>query len=99
MALHATESVQEYARGYVNGEVFEDTRDRKKPIVYLYGSRPFTAGLCLGVEKALQGMKAGKPYWLAVFMHGIPALPLHIAHVYTCNPRTGIVPLQRMLNA
>lgn len=47
------------SRGYVNGEVFEDTRDRKKPIVFLYGSRPFTAGLCLGVEKGLQGMKAG----------------------------------------
>lgn len=39
--------------------MFEDTRDRKKPIVFLYGSRPFTAGLCLGVEKGLQGMKAG----------------------------------------
>lgn len=48
-------------RGFVNGEVFEDTKQRTKPIVFLYGSRPFTAGLCLGVEKALQGMKAGNP--------------------------------------
>lgn len=48
----------------MNGEVFEDTRTRSKPIVFLYGSRPFTAGLCLGVEKALRGMKAGTSDWL-----------------------------------
>ena len=40
--------------------MFEDTQKRQKPIVYIYGSRPFTAGLCLGVEKGLQGMKAGE---------------------------------------
>ena len=39
--------------------VFEDTRQRGKPIVYLYGSRPFTGGMCAGVEQALAGMKGG----------------------------------------
>jgi len=46
-------------RGEANGKVFEDTQKRKKPIVYIYGSRPFTAALCLGVEKGMKGMKAG----------------------------------------
>lgn len=38
---------------------FEDTKARGKPIVFLYGARPFTAGLCLGVEQALADMKGG----------------------------------------
>ena len=47
-------------KGYANGELFEDTRQGSgKPLVYFYGSRPFTGGLCLGVEQALAGMKAG----------------------------------------
>jgi hypothetical protein len=34
--------------GRADGAVFEDTRARGKPIVYLYGGRPFTGGLCAG---------------------------------------------------
>lgn len=39
--------------------MFEDTKSRGKPIVFLYGSRPFTGGLCSGAELALSTMKAG----------------------------------------
>lgn len=42
------------------GEVLYDTRQRGKPLVYLYGSRPFTNGICIGVEEGLAGMKAGE---------------------------------------
>lgn len=42
-----------------NGEVFEDTYARGKPIVLRFGGRPFVAGLCLGAEQALTTMKAG----------------------------------------
>ncbi|CAG9463394.1 unnamed protein product [Pedinophyceae sp. YPF-701] len=41
------------------GEVIDDTFARKKPIVFLYGSRPFTGGLCKGVEEAMQSMRTG----------------------------------------
>lgn len=37
----------------------EDTPARGKPIVLLYGSRPFTGGMCEGAEQALAGMRAG----------------------------------------
>ena len=46
-------------RATANGEVFEDTKARGKPIVFRYGSRPFTGGLCKGVEEALASMKTG----------------------------------------
>lgn len=42
-----------------DGDVFEDTRARGKPIVFFYGSRPFTGGLNPGVEAALSTMRAG----------------------------------------
>eukprot|EP00200_Dunaliella_tertiolecta_P002820 CAMPEP_0202344620 /NCGR_PEP_ID=MMETSP1126-20121109/4222_1 /ASSEMBLY_ACC=CAM_ASM_000457 /TAXON_ID=3047 /ORGANISM="Dunaliella tertiolecta, Strain CCMP1320" /LENGTH=224 /DNA_ID=CAMNT_0048935833 /DNA_START=1922 /DNA_END=2596 /DNA_ORIENTATION=- len=42
-----------------NGEVFEDTRARGKPVVVFTGSRPFTGGLCEGVEIAMESMRAG----------------------------------------
>lgn len=45
--------------GRANGEVFESTKARGKPIVYLFGSRPFTGGICAGVEEAMLSMKAG----------------------------------------
>jgi FKBP-type peptidyl-prolyl cis-trans isomerase len=45
--------------GRADGAVFEDTRTRGKPIVYVYGTRPFTGGLCAGVEEALATMRAG----------------------------------------
>ena len=45
--------------GRANGIVFEDTRARGKPIVFFFGSRPFTAGMCEGVEQVLGTMKAG----------------------------------------
>ena len=43
----------------MDGEVIEDTFKRGKPIVFPFGSRPFTGGVCLGVEQALATMKAG----------------------------------------
>jgi len=45
--------------GRADGVVFEDTAARGKPIVFIYGSRPFTAGLCRGVEEGLSNMHAG----------------------------------------
>eukprot|EP00983_Pelagomonas_calceolata_P043481 1138919-Pelagomonas_calceolata.AAC.2 len=46
-------------RAKANGEVFEDTRARGKPVVVFTGSRPFTGGLCEGVEIAMESMRAG----------------------------------------
>lgn len=46
-------------KGYANGSLFVDTSDTKKPIVFLYKGRPFTAGMCLGLEMALESMQAG----------------------------------------
>ena len=45
--------------GRANGVVFEDTKARGKPIVYFFKSRPFTGGMCEGVEQVLALMKAG----------------------------------------
>jgi FKBP-type peptidyl-prolyl cis-trans isomerase len=45
--------------GKANEVVFEDTKLRGKPIVYFFGGRPFTAGMCEGTEQALATMKAG----------------------------------------
>ncbi|KXZ50043.1 hypothetical protein GPECTOR_18g24 [Gonium pectorale] len=42
-----------------DGVQFESTRERGKPIVFLYGSRPFTGGMCPGLEEALSTMRAG----------------------------------------
>lgn len=39
--------------------LFVDTSDTGKPIVFIYKSRPFTAGMCSGLELALEDMKAG----------------------------------------
>jgi len=41
--------------GRANGEVFESTKARGKPIVYLFGSRPFTGGICAGEQAACHG--------------------------------------------
>ncbi|KAL4436355.1 hypothetical protein ABPG77_009917 [Micractinium sp. CCAP 211/92] len=46
-------------KAYANGQLFEDTMARGKPIVFLYGKRPFSGGMCLGVEQALATMRAG----------------------------------------
>lgn len=46
-------------KAYADGQLFEDTRARGKPIVYLYGKRPYAGGTCRGVELALAGMRAG----------------------------------------
>ena len=48
-------------RAMANGELFEDTKARGKPIVFRYGLRPFTGGLCQGVEEALSTMRTGEP--------------------------------------
>ncbi|GLC39840.1 hypothetical protein PLESTB_001293800 [Pleodorina starrii] len=45
--------------GTVDGVQFESTRARGKPIVFLYGSRPYTGGMCAGLEQALSTMRAG----------------------------------------
>lgn len=51
-------------RGLADGKVFEDTKERGKPIVFTYGARPFVAGLCQGVEEALSTMRAGaNAFW------------------------------------
>ena len=47
-------------RATADGEAFEDTHARNKPIVFLYGGRPFTGGLCKGVEEAMASMRAGQ---------------------------------------
>lgn len=46
-------------KAYADGRLFEDTTARGKPIVFLYGKRPFSGGMCLGVEQALATMRAG----------------------------------------
>jgi FKBP-type peptidyl-prolyl cis-trans isomerase len=43
----------------VDGTVVEDTFKRNKPIVFPFNSRPFTGGICAGVEQALSTMRAG----------------------------------------
>lgn len=48
-----------HMKGYANGSLFVDTSDTGKPIVFLYKGRPFTAGMCLGLEMALESMQAG----------------------------------------
>eukprot|EP00887_Chlorella_sp_A99_P007305 scaffold2.g7305.t1 len=45
-------------KGYANGELFKDT-SQGKPIVAIFGRRPFTAGLNAGLEEALSSMRAG----------------------------------------
>lgn len=40
-------------------EVFEDTFKSGKQIVFLFGSRPLSDTLCLGLEEALGTMKTG----------------------------------------
>lgn len=46
-------------KAYADGQLFEDTTARGKPIVFLYGKRPFSGGMCLGVEQALATMRTG----------------------------------------
>ena len=67
-----------WCRATANGEEFEDTRKRGKPIVFIFGGRPFTGGLCLGVEEALKTMRGGD----------LSALLLLIAHVLSFLLRT-----------
>ena len=47
-------------RATADDQIFEDTGARGKPIVFLYGGRPFTGGLCKGVEEAMASMRAGQ---------------------------------------
>lgn len=46
-------------QAYADGQLFEDTKARGKPIVFFFGGRPFTGGVCPGVEIALRGMRGG----------------------------------------
>ena len=50
-------------RATANGKEFEDTMKRGKPIVFRYGTHPFTGGLCRGVEEALATMRTGGIFW------------------------------------
>ena len=61
-------------RGTANGEVFEDTQKRGKPIVFISGSRPLTGGLCLGAEEGLTGMRGGEEH-----------LPLSLCCKHACT--------------
>ena len=66
-------------KGYANGQLFEDTSARGKPIVFLYGKRPYSGGMCLGVEKALATMRAGAGRggaWLAEQLPAVAAVPV-----------------------
>lgn len=51
VALHSTLTA--------NGLPVDDTLARKKPIVFIAGTRPLTGGLTPGAEAALAGMRAG----------------------------------------
>lgn len=43
-----------------SGEVFVDTfGGEKKPLALVMGSRPYSKGVCEGIEYALRSMKAG----------------------------------------
>lgn len=43
-----------------SGEVFVDTFGReKKPLALVMGSRPYSKGVCEGIETVLRSMKAG----------------------------------------
>lgn len=46
---HATPRKTHSAKA--NGVEFESTKARNKPIVFLFGSRPFTGGMCPGTEE------------------------------------------------
>ena len=41
------------------GEVFVDTFEGKKPLALVMGSRPYSKGVCEGIEYVLGTMKAG----------------------------------------
>ena len=59
MAQKVLSEASHTCRAYANGELFQDTKKRGKPIVFILGSRPLTGGLCRGVEEALKSMRAG----------------------------------------
>lgn len=43
-----------------SGEVFVDTYgNEKKPLALVMGSRPYSKGLCEGIESVIRSMKAG----------------------------------------
>lgn len=44
-----------------NGQVFVDTfeGERKRPLALVLGSRPYSKGICEGIEYVLRNMKAG----------------------------------------
>ncbi len=46
---------------HVSGQVFVDTFgvDNKKPLALVMGSRPYSRGMCEGIEYVLRSMKAG----------------------------------------
>ena len=70
------------SRATANGQVFEDTKQRGKPIVFTYGTRPFTGGMCKGTEEALATMKAGE---CPEVMHARRAM--HATHAMSAGAR------------
>lgn len=65
-------------RAMANDVVFEDTRERGRPIVFLYGGRPFTGGLCKGVEEAMASMRAGQAWTTVLAFRLTPWMWQHI---------------------
>lgn len=37
----------------------QDTRIKKRPFVFYFGARPYTGGLCAGLEEGIQSMRVG----------------------------------------
>lgn len=77
-------------RATANDIVFEDTRERGKPIVFLYGGRPFTGGLCKGVEEAMASMRAGQLCTLSLHCGSWITEKLHdrtAGHMHSCMNR------------
>ena len=79
-------------RATANGELFEDTKERGKPIVFTYGSRPFTGGICRGVEEALGSMRAG-----GHALHGACLQTHGHSRQHSVHGCTGQRPAQRLL--
>ncbi len=56
-------------KGFANGKLFEDTAARGKPIVIVFGGRPFTGGMCPGLEEG-DGGKGGMDLGRSVCVMG-----------------------------
>lgn len=55
-------------RAKADGVVFEDTAARGKPIVFMFGSRPFTGGMCKGAAGG-GSMRGGRAACVVAWQH------------------------------